>query len=571
MPYRDHPSAVSAALSSRRFNRRNFLGGAAAGLGTYAVLGGPAILTSRGAVASGGSFSQSVASGDPGTDAITLWTRVEGISGERTVRLEVFKNSDGTGGVFDAPVPVLADNPIAKVRLDSLDAGEQYFYRFSTDSDESPLGRFRTARPPDSNEPVKIAFFSCQEFGSGYYLAHRDLAGRDDIDLVVCLGDYVYERAFDTGSPPPGREAQTGETQTLKEYRDTYNFYHTDKDLLAMRAKHPMTAIWDDHEVEDNYAEMLPGGATGDRRIPYRNRMANGYRAFFEYQPRFPVGGNQTRIYRSIRLGNAEVFLLDSRQLRDNQVCSPGDSFAAPGCPPVEYNKPGRTLLGKEQLGWLKSGLMKPSSATWKIVANQVMIMSLDVGPRNPLNTDSWDGYGDERRELIDHIDREKILNVTFITGDIHTFFAGEVTRSGRIDGTRASPNPTADEVGVITAGERRATEFVGGAVSSKGIADRVGQDQNSNQAAALGGDANVLANNPHIRFSNQAFKGYAILEAGRGPTDPDLHVTYRAVCNVRDPNSRVDTLAEFRVQRNQKEPTVESSDPPTGRATVCR
>jgi alkaline phosphatase D len=554
VPYRDHPALLSASSSGRRFNRRKFLGGAAAGLGTYAVLGGPAILTSRGAVATGGSFDQSVASGDPSTDAITLWTRVNDISGDRTVRLEVFKNSDGTGGVFDGQVPVLADNPIAKVRLDSLDAGEQYFYRFSTGSAVSPQGRFRTARPADSNEPVKIAFFSCQEFGSGFYHAHRDLADTDDIDLVVCLGDYVYERAFDTAAPPQGRQKQKGEAQTLQQYRETYNFYNSDQDLLAMRAKHPMAAIWDDHEVEDNYAEMLPGGATMDRRIPYRNRMANGYRAFFEYIPIFPVAGNQTRIYRTIRLGNAEIFLLDTRQYRDNQVCSPGDSFAAPNCPPTEYNKPGRTLLGKEQLAWLKSGL-ESSSATWKIVGNQVMIMSLEVGPRNPLNTDGWDGYGDERRQLIDHIDDKNILNVTFITGDIHTFFAGEVTRSGRRDGTEGTPRPPDTDNGVIVGGVRRATEFVGGSITSKGIADRLStSDPRPTDAISEGGNFQVRSNNPHIKYSNQSRKGYAIMSTG----DKDLRVEYRAVCNVMSQTDKsVVTLARFQVPQGEKAPQV--------------
>jgi alkaline phosphatase D len=543
-----------ARASARLISRRRFLGTAAAGVGAFAV--GPAILTSRGAIAAGGTFGQGVAAGDPATDAITLWTRVEGLSGGSTVRLEIFENENETGGVFDGSVPVAGGNPIAKVRVDSLEAGQQYYYRFSTGSDGSRLGRFRTARPPDSNEPVKIAFFSCQEFGSGYYHAHKDLADMDDIDLVVCLGDYIYEKAFDT-TPVPERR-QTGEAQTLEQYRATYDFYHTDQDLLAMRAKHPMTAIWDDHEVEDNYAEMLPGGATEQRKIPYRNRMANGYRTFFEYQPRFPVGGNQTRIYRSIRLGNAELFLLDSRQFRDNQVCSPGDSFAAPNCPPTEYNKPGRTLLGKEQLAWLKSGL-ESSSATWKIIGNQVQIMSLDVGsPRNPLNTDSWDGYGDERRELIDHIDDRDIRNVTFITGDIHTFFAGEVTRSGRLGGVEGAPRPPDTSEGVIEGGVRRATEFVGGSITSKGIADRLQTtDPRPTDAISEGGNAQVRSNNPHIKYSNQSRKGYAIMSTG-GNADRDLRVEYRAVCNVRDKDDKsVVTLARFQVARGEKAPQV--------------
>jgi len=554
----DHLQPHRGSLASARLlsSRRRFLGTAAVGLGTFAL--GPAILTSRGAVAAGGRFSQSVASGDPGTDAITLWTRADGLNGGDNVRLEVFKDSGGGGGVFDGSVPVAGGNPIAKVRVDNLEAGEQYFYRFSTGSDGSPVGRFRTARPADSNEPVRIAFWSCQEFASGYYHAHRDLANMDDIDLVVCLGDYIYEKQFDDMGVP-ARNDTVGEVQTIDGYRRKYNFYNADEDLLAMRAKHPMAAIWDDHEVEDNYAEMLPGGQTEMRKIPYRNRMANGYRAFFEYIPNFPAGGNNTRIYRTIRLGNAEIFLLDTRQYRDNQVCSPGDSFAAPGCPAPEYNKPGRTLLGTEQLAWLKDGLER-STATWKIVGTQVMIMSLDVGPRNPLNTDGWDGYGDERRELIDHIDRKGIKNVTFITGDIHTYFTGEVTRSGRLDGAPGSdPPPGGEDRGVIAGGVRRATEFVGGSISSRGIVDRLVQDGQADLASKVG-EEQVRENNPHILFANQARKGYAIMSTGRGGSAPngDLGVEYRAVCEVTsETNKAVDTLARFTVEEGMEEPRV--------------
>jgi alkaline phosphatase D len=570
MTHRDPPTPRGAPLSARRLNRRKFLGGAAAGLGTYALFGGPAILTSRGAVASGGRFPQSVAAGQPTGNGITLWTKVEDLSGGSRVGLEIYTERGGEGVVFSDEVEALPSNPtIFKTGVEGkLKPGQEYFYRFRTGSEDSREGRFRTTRPADSQEPVKIAFFSCQEFGSGFYQAHTDLAAMDDIDLVVCLGDYIYEKQFDS---KPVREDKSGVAQTLDEYRAKYDYYQEkDTRLLRMRENHALMAVWDDHEVEDNYAEMLPGGQTDDgRRVPYRRRMANGYQAFFEYMPRFPSGA-PTQIYGSMRLGNAEVFLLDQRQYRDNQVCAPGDDFFAPGCPPDEHSKPGRTLLGKEQLAWLKDGL-KNSGATWKVVANELMIMSLDVTQGNPLNTDSWDGYGDERRELIDHIDTQGILNVTFVTGDIHTFFAGDVTRTGRIGPVARGP----EAGGPITSQAARATEFVGGSITSKGIADRLGQDQNSNQGVAFPADAQVVINNPHIKFSNQAFKGYSIVETGRsggaGTADLDLHVTYRAVCDIGSPTSRVDTLAEFRVQKNQKTPTVENSDLPTGRPTVCR
>ena len=529
-----------------------------AGAGTYAILGGPAILTSRGQVASGGSFTQGVASGEPSPDAITLWTRVEDVSGNRRVELEIAREGSiepGGEGAFDNvihrdTVPIADGNPIVKTRVDDdLEPNTEYFYRFSTGEESSRVGRFRTARPADSNEPVRIAFFSCQEFVSGFYHAHRDLAEMDDIDIVLCLGDYVYEQAFDDDGVPERRDP-TGEVFTLGEYRAKYNFYQTDQDLLAMRQAHPLMAIWDDHEVEDNYAAMLPGGQATKRPNPYRQRQAAGYRTFFEYMPRFPSGGSDTRIYTSIPLGNAEVFLLDTRQYRDNQVCAPGDSFVSlPGCPPTEYNKPGRTLLGKDQLEWLKDGLAS-SDARFKIVGTQVMIMSLDQVPGNPLNTDGWDGYGDERRELVDHIAENVSGEVTFVTGDIHTFFAGDVTRSGRI-----VPNDGSVEGDGIEGLTPKATEFVGGSITSKGILDRTTEDERVRDALDTGANGEVLVNNPHIRFSDQAFKGYAIVEAGVPPerradsSTDELQVEYRRVCDVSSETDKsVDTLARFRV-----------------------
>ena len=546
----------------RRLTRRNFVAGAMAGAGTYAVLGGPAILTSRGQVASSGSFTQGVASGEPSPDAITLWTRVEDASGNRRVELEIAREGSlepGTAGegkfkdiVHKDTVRIEDGNPIVKTRVedDDFKPATEYFYRFSTGDESSRVGRFRTTPPADSNDPVRIAFFSCQEFVSGFYHAHRDLAGMDDIDIVLCLGDYIYEQEFDDGGIPARRDP-TGEVFTLGEYRAKYNFYQTDQDLLAMRQAHPLMSIWDDHEVEDNYAAMLPGGQATRRPNPYRQRQAAGYRTFFEYMPRFPSGDSDTQIYTSIPLGNAEVFLLDTRQYRDNQVCAPGDSFIAlPGCPPTEYNKPGRTLLGKEQLKWLKDGL-ESSKARFKVVGTQVMIMSLDQVPGNPLNTDGWDGYGDERRELVDHIDENVDGDVTFITGDIHTFFAGDVTRSGRI----APNNPDVEGDG-IDGFTPKATEFVGGSISSKGILDRANDDERVRDALDTAANGETLVNNPHIRFSDQAFKGYAIVEAGvRGglaAPDPDeLQVEYRRVCNVDSESDKsVDTLARFRVDR---------------------
>ena len=326
----------------------------------------------------------------------------------------------------------------------ALKPGEQYFYRFYTCDENSPVGRFRTARPADSAEPVRIGFFSCQAFEAGFYTAHAGLAAEPDLDAVVCLGDYIYEKVF--YNDPEARPDRTGRdkdgyVETLEEYRAKYALYHTDSRLLEVRRKFPLIAITDDHEVEDNYAGGTPGGEGREGGIPFAQRRNNGYRTFFEHMPRIRDPREADRTYGSIPLGrHAELMLLDTRQYRDDQPC--GDQFFVP-C--TESEAPGRTLLGAAQKQWLKDRLAA-SPATWKVVANQVMIMSLDGPSRNEVNKDGWDGYAAERQELLEFLDQRKIQDVTFITGDIHTFLAGNVTATGR---QGAADRPAAARDGV--------------------------------------------------------------------------------------------------------------------------
>ena len=508
-------------------DRRTFI--KQAGLGAVVLAGAPKEVLAaprKLRLARDAAFHQGVASGEPAARAITLWTRLEGLEKSALVGLEVATDT-GFRRVVHRERIVAAGNRdwTARSRVTGLAPGEQYHYRFVTADGSSPVGRFRTSFPAGSHEPVRIAVFSCQEFIAGFYHAHADLAKRD-VDLVVCLGDYVYEKAYGT-AVRADTTAPDGETQTLAEYRAKYSLHHSDEHLLEVRRNFPLLAIWDDHEVEDNYAGELPGGQADNRRVPFLERRGNGYRAFFEHMPRRLR--SDFRTYGRIPLGNAELFLLDTRQFRGDQPCSPTDGAVGVPCPAPITDDPARPFLGNAQKAWLKSAL-STSKARWKLVANQVMITSLDAVPHNPLNTDSWDGYGADRREIVNALPAD----VAFLTGDIHTFFTGHVTASGRLPGT--------DPV--------RAVEFVTGAVTSPGIADREAKSETERLAAAAPLDAAVLANNPQIVFSNQAYKGYALVTAGA-----DLKVSYKAVRDARQPSSEVFTLRDFRVEAGR--PTV--------------
>lgn len=507
-------------------SRRSFVA-AAAVAGGGVVLSGPASAMAaksrrkaREPYVTAGGFSLGVAAGLPSEREITLWTSVDDVDRNSRIRLEVARDADFRRTVLkrDVRVPAIRDFT-ARARVTGLQPGEEYFYRFTTKQEGSQVGRFRTARPTDSAEPVRIGVFSCMDYRAGYYTGHRALAAEPDVDLVVCLGDYVYEQIFYPG--PDDRIDTTGANKdgyvlTLAEYRDKYRLYKADPDLQALHAAHPFVAMWDDHEVEDNYnSDRIDPGSTDKRPRSLPERRRQGYLAFYEYMPRLRVKPVDTKLYGSIPLGaNAELFLLDERQYRDPQPC--GDQIAAP-C--TETDAP-RTFLGPAQKAWLKSAVTA-SKARWKVIANPLMIMSLDSAPGQTLNVDAWDGYAAERRELLEHFLASGVEDLTFLTGDIHTFFAGDVYTTGR----QATGRPVA-------------TEFVCGSMTSLGF-------ENIFPPATLEAIRTGLpATNPHIKFSELKRRGYGVVEATAG----EFRVEYKGPASATVRNSPVSSLAKFKV-----------------------
>jgi alkaline phosphatase D len=512
-------------------DRRTFL--ARTGIGTGAlILGGVPVwagATNRRHTipfAKGGGFPEGVVAGEPATHSATLWTRLSGLEADRRVTLEVAKDPGFARVVLRRDmVARLSEAGAVKVRLPArakLKPGERYWYRFATRKTSSPVGRFQTLRPPDSKEPVRVAFYSCQDWQSGYYGAHRTIANDDSLDFVLCLGDYIYEKNYYEG-PRTDRLGANGDgrVETREEYRQKYALYRSDADLRAMHAAHAFIPVWDDHEVEDNWAGDTGGGQAPNRRVPYEQRRFNGLRTFYEAHPvRRPERGGFRR-YGTVRLGaNAELFLLDQRQYRDPQPC--GDEFVVP-CPGAETEP--RHYLGDTQKAWFKSAL-EASTAAWKLVANQTMIMALENGPDSPTNKDQWDGYGVERRDVLEHVAARGIKDIAFLTGDIHTFFAGEVGTDGR--------GP-----------ESVATEFVGGSISSLGIPESVTSVTHIPPDVVFQASRNFRTLNPHLKYDDQKRRGYGVAEARAG----ELRVEFRAVDALKR-TTVAERLASFRVAR---------------------
>ena len=370
-----------------------------------------------------GVFQDGVASGEPSQNAITFWSRLETSRPRSGARLVVATDPGLRKIVAHATVPTgRGVNGALKARIGGLQPHTEYYYVWESGTNVSPIGRTRTAPPPGAAQPLNFGVSSCQNYGIGYFNAHADAAAVPDMDLYLFLGDYVYE-AKSRKDALRGDDIQAVDLAT---YRAKYALYRSDPGLRELHRVHPIAHIWDDHEVENNYSDNNPAPSSAQRYA--------GYRAAFEWLPRMSFPKDRHRIYRQLSFGAlADVFLTDQRQYRTGS--SDGQA---------------RHMLGDAQMSWLISSL-KASTATWKIIANEVVIASIDYdGSRN---SDAWDGYSADRAQLLGEIERAGIDNVVFLTGDAHVFMcsllASDFSTFG--DGTGRKPAGVEYVTGAIT------------------------------------------------------------------------------------------------------------------------
>lgn len=487
--------------------RRQLLGRAA--LGTAAAVVAPqALLLPANAqtrrTLRGGRFSDGIISADPTPTSVNLWTRVDDAEGAGRVLLEVARDDDFRRVVSRREIPTSgAVNHAVKAQVQGLKAHTEYFYRFATATQDSKVGRFRTAAPADSNEPVRFAYFSCQDWTHGFYNAHEVMA-EEDLDFIVCLGDYIYAETYHSKQGGTGvRDDRIGrqskddshllEAVTLADYRAKWSLYRSDPALRALHQRFPMIYVPDDHEVQDNLAGGEQDGGLAPAKQYSAKRKRAARKAFFEANPRFAAKNGQ-RLYRSLKFGRTvELFVTDQRSYRADQPC---DDAIAPAC--ADLNAP-RAFLGRSQMGWLKDGL-SASKASWKVIANEVMVMPTKVLGDSYVQFDSWQGYPQEREELLQHI-KGGVEDVVFVTGDIHTFIAGDVRTA---------------------AGENVALEFVGGSMTSIGFGESdlpagngqviKGNDQNPNTPQVLIDTLRGI--NPWVDQADFDHHGYGLVEA---------------------------------------------------------
>jgi alkaline phosphatase D len=518
---------VSAALTRRQ--------AVAAGAGALLAVDPVAAAAARRVprLTRGVRFPTGVASGLPFPQGISLWTRADADAPRTTLRLEVARDPGFRDVVARRLVATSPERDgTVNVRLGRarwMAPGETYWYRFASRDGSSPVGRFRLARPKDSREPVRLGFWTCQAFGSGFYAAHRAFAAEEDLDAVVCLGDYVYE-GFGRSSLA-GRDVRPADGRDwdgrLEDYRFTMRTYRGDADLQALHAAHPMLVVWDDHELQNNYwREGASPGDAGDpqRRALFERRKAAAYRAWFENMPVPRIGGgSSTRIFRSVTFGAlCEVVLLDSRQYRDPQPCGDDRVGEALLACDAAYED-GRRYLGPEQLAWC-TGRLTASQAAWKVVGSPQMVMAQDIPEGQGYYLDTWDGYRAERRRLFEAVERAGAKDIVILSGDDHDHFAGYVTKTGR-------PGPPP-----------QAVEAVVPALSS-GTTGEPSLAEDPTTWALNAGRAN---NNPHLQVIDRTINGYAIVECRAD----ELTIAIRSPSDRKDPQATVRTSYRYRVPR---------------------
>ncbi|HEY7052200.1 MAG TPA: alkaline phosphatase D family protein, partial [Mycobacterium sp.] len=352
-------------------------------------------------------FTLGVASGDPSPDGVVIWTRlarpvVSGDGGlgmpQRLIDVEWEVSADERFNRVEQRGSVAASPQLAHsvhVELTGLRPGSEYFYRFRADGHLSPVGRTRTApRPGSLAGPLMMCFGSCANFEAGFFTAYRRLA-EEEPDLVLFLGDYIYEF-----SAPFGQSFLDlpREPLTLADFRQRYALYKLDPDLQAAHAAAPWVVVFDDHEIQNNWAGEVPS-----RPDPhFLARRAAGLQAYYENMPlrRASVPrGIDMQLYRRLHWGDLATFhMLDTRQYRDDQPC--GGSKRRSDC--AERLDPARSLLGGEQERWLLNGFQQ-SRARWDFLGQQIFFSQLDLTPgaERGFNTDGWDGYVGNRDRVV--------------------------------------------------------------------------------------------------------------------------------------------------------------------------
>jgi alkaline phosphatase D len=465
-------------------------------------------------------FTLGVCSGDPAHDSVVLWTRLAidplnggGMAPEAIeVRWQIATDDKMTRVVRSGRTTASPEwGHTVHVEASGLQPHTWYWYQFSAGSELSPIGRTRTfPRAKSEVDRLRFAIASCQHFEAGLYTAYQHMAG-EDLDLVMHLGDYIYES--------PGRDNFVrkhvgGELMTVVDYRNRYAQYRSDPALQAVHALFPFLVVWDDHEVDNDYAGLYQ--EAGDPVEQFALRRAAAYKAYYEHMPlrRASVPqGALLQLYRPFTYGKlATISMLDTRQYRTDQPCT-----TVVSAPCAATTDPRATLLGSSQERWLMNRLDR-SQSRWNLIAQQIPMAKLDrfAGPERRFSMDKWDGYEASRARLLNFLADKKPSNPVTLAGDVHNNWVNDIRLN--VDDPRTP---------IV------ATEFVGTSITSTGD----GSDKSPLMET-------MISENDCVRFANNQ-RGYVRFDL----KPRELRADFRVVEYVTKPGSPIKTRASFVVE----------------------
>lgn len=507
-------------------------------ISAFATLSGLALLSPRAAARASAvgprfrddPFVAGIASGSPSPDGFVLWTRLIAPeladAGPVPVRWEVFEDAAGRRVIARGEAwaePELGH--AVHVEVAGLRSDTWYGYRFMVGDAVSAWGRTRTAPAPGAPvDRLRLALASCQRWESGHYAAYRHMHAETP-DLVVFVGDYIYERAGASAGRDEARHHDLPEARTLASYRARYALYKSDPALQAMHAACPWLVTWDDHELENNH-----GGTWSITDTPdFPARRAASYQAYYEHMPLRAVamlqglrglqaGVGGLRIHQHHDHGRlARLYLLDNRQYRDRPLCGKAPTAAEAQVCLSEQPAPRRSMLGRAQEQWLEAALRESHGAgtAWNLIAQQTRFTPANYaqGLGVSAGTDGWDGYPGARQALIDALVASEARNPVILGGDIHRNWVAQVHQ-----------NPYAIDSPVVAA------EYCGTSISS------------TVRGASEQADAKARHANPHCLFVDARKRGYSLIEL----SPERLVLALRGVDDATRADSGISTLATF-------------------------
>ena len=529
------PAENKATLvPGRMIGRRSLLKGGVLGAIAGGWPTGPALASTH---RSG--FTHGVASGEPSSDSILLWTRY--LAAQDTVlEVELSESLDFFSHTRGLTATARPENDFcAKITATGLKPGTWYYYRFvAPDGTRSVVGRTRTL-PEGLTERFRMAVFSCSNIGFGWFNAYAHAAEENDFDLVVHTGDYFYE--YEAGrfpdDPVAGRMAEPAtEAVALADYRLRHASYRADPDLQRLTQLYPMVMGWDDHEsANDSYADGAENHQP-ETEGSWDTRKAAAVRAYREW---LPVSNEPWASYQVGEL--ATIFRLETRLTARSRPPSLAELVKGKTSPEEmvaalatfangDYRDPARTMMGARQEAWLADGLKRSRSGgtVWQVLAQQVIMGRVSSPPALvegagsdlpdfvrqrlqvaalasraglPLNMDAWDGYPAARARVLASA-LEADANLIVLAGDSHNAWAFDLDH----DGVRAG------------------VEFAGQSVTSPGFEGYLSSIPPETLGAA------VVAHNPQLRWADTARRGYMAVEL----TPERASCEYRFLGSVR-------------------------------------